>query len=482
MAGKPGTWTRTYHTLASVKTGVILLIILVIVSAAGTFILQRPQTDPDVMQRAYSPQALYWLDKAGLTDVFHAWWFVLLMALLASSIILVSVDRFPKAWRLLTRPYRRPEPHFRAALPVQEKIPVRGASAAILAAEQVFRRHGLKPQRIVEKEEVSLFAERNRASVLAVYVVHASLLLILAGGIVDAFLGYRGYIQLTPGQQTDRLELHAGATRALPFTLRCDGTGQENYPDGTPKRWWSKLVVLEKGREVQRKEIAVNDPLVSHGIRFYQSGYGMTGEVESVLLNAIPSGKPGETTQISLRPNQPVTLDPDTTVVLARFIPDFVVRDNEIYARSNDPNNPAIQLLVTSKASGKTVKVWLFPAMGAAPHAQGSPYDFRFADLQMAAFTGLQVSYEPGQWLVWTGCLLMALGLGMAFYLVHQRFWAQVIEDASGHQFLWVGTAADKNREHLAGRFRELTEEIRKQLAPAAAEGAARESKTLVTV
>ena len=38
-------------------------------------------TEADDMQRAYSPQALRLLDATGLTDVFHAWWFLGLMAL-----------------------------------------------------------------------------------------------------------------------------------------------------------------------------------------------------------------------------------------------------------------------------------------------------------------------------------------------------------------------------------------------------------------
>ena len=44
----------------------------------------------DEMQRAYSPQMLRFLDAVGLTDVFHAWWFVTLMLLVSVSIILAS--------------------------------------------------------------------------------------------------------------------------------------------------------------------------------------------------------------------------------------------------------------------------------------------------------------------------------------------------------------------------------------------------------
>ena len=143
MAVKTSFGNRVFRTLASVKTGIILLIVLGVVAAAGTLILQRPMTDADQMSRAYSPQTLRWLDATGLTDIYHTWWFVLLMAMLGNSIIFASIDRFPKAWRLVAHPYRRPEPHFRAVLPTQRTLPVDNPERAAAAAETVFRKSGL---------------------------------------------------------------------------------------------------------------------------------------------------------------------------------------------------------------------------------------------------------------------------------------------------------------------------------------------------
>jgi len=458
MPAKPNIGNRLFRSLASVKTGIILLIILGVVAAAGTVILQRPMTEADQMTRAYSPVTLRWLDKTGMTDVYHSWWFALLMASLGVSIIFASIDRFPKAWRMIARPYRHPEPHFRAVLPTQRTLAINDAPTGIAAAERAFAKAGLKPQRINHEFQASLYAEKNRWSVLAVYVVHASLLLILVGGIVDAFFGYKGYLMLTPGQSTSKLEQSNGITRPLPFTLRCDGTGQENYPNGTPRKWWSKLAVIEDGRETLRKEIVVNDPLVTHGIRFYQSGYGQTGDVESLLLNAIGNG---ETRQITLRPYQGAQLDANTSVAMAEFIPDFVMRDNQIYTRSKDPVNPAIRLVITNQEKQAKSEIWLFPAL--RQQSGESTYRFEFGDMQMASYTGLQVSHEPGQWLVWTGCLLMALGLVMAFYLVHQRFWA-VVFDTNHGPALWIGASADKNREHYQENFNKLVDEVRSEL------------------
>jgi len=455
---------RMWQTLSAVRTGIILLILVVICSAAGTFILQRPTTDPDQMQRAYSPQTLVWLDRVGLTDVFHAWWFVLLMSLLCLTIVAASIQRFPGVWRFFARPYRRPDSHFRAVLPVQKQIAVLDAEQALAATHRVFQRQGLRPQHIVEDNQVSLFAERNRFSLLAVYIVHTSLLLIFLGGIVDAMWGYRGFLALTNGQQASQIQLQNGTTRALPFTIRCDGAGQENYADGTPKRWWSNLAVLNGGRETQRKQIVVNDPLVYGGVRFYQASYGSNGELDKVMLTATPAKGTGAAQELSLGLDESAQLDAQTSVRLVRFIPDFVVRDNQIYTRSNQPDNPAMQLEVTTKTAKAPALVWIFPQFPDVAHDNKSPYNFKFRDLRMGYFTGLQVSHEPGQWLVWAGCIVMALGLATAFYLVHMRFWAMVVRDERGRPALWIGGSANKNRAVFEQRFRRLVEELQTEL------------------
>ena len=455
---------RLWQTLSSVKTGIILLILVVIVAAAGTVILQRPMTEPDQLQRAYSPQGLRWFDALGLTDVYHAWWFLLLLAAVSVTIVCASIQRFPNAWRYFARPYKIPEEHFRKALPLQQQIPIADWPSGLAAAERVFRRHGLKPERMVGHDPITLYAERNRLSELAVYIVHASLLLIFAGGIVDGLYGYRGFVSLVRGDQKNKVALPDGSQRPLPFAVRCDAAGQENYPDGTPKRWWSKLTVIENGSETRRQVIEVNDPLVYRGVRFYQSSYGPTGEMDQVVLEARPVNGPGAPQEISLGIDESKQLDADTSVRVAQFIPDFVVRDGQVYTRSREVVNPALHLIVESKRTGQAIHLWMPPMEGLAENAQ-SPYHFEARDLKMGYFTGLQVSHEPGQWAVWAGCLLMGLGLFLAFYLVHARYWAVPVVAARGQLTLWIGAAANKNREVFAGRFRNLVKEIETEVA-----------------
>jgi cytochrome c biogenesis protein len=468
---------KTWQTGASIKTGVVLLILVVILAAVGTVVLQRPMTEPDDMQRAYSPQALRLLDGMGLTDVFHAWWFIGLMLLVSCSIIAASIDRFPNAWRYYARPYKYPESGFRRALHPQKSVAIQDEEAGLVAAERALHSLGLKPERVVREDHFGIFAERHRISEMAVYIVHASLLLIFFGWIVDGVYGWRGTLNLNEGQTSNVVELRDGTTRALPFAIRCDSAGQENYKDGTPKKWWSKLAVVEGANEVKAKEIVVNDPLIYQGVRFYQSSYGPNGKVDKLLLAATPNPafSAGSKTsaaisrgakEFGLTVGETADLDADTKVRFAEFIADYAVRDGQVYKRSNDMGNPAAHLIVTSRASGKSFDVW-FPALDEVADNSKSPYVLEPKDLKMGHFTGLQVSHEPGQWGVWAGVVLLGVGLAFVFYVIHVRFWAVPVRDErTGQLSLWIGGSANRNRDAFEQKFNELIAAVEKEIKP----------------
>lgn len=454
---------RIHKTLASLRTGVVLLILAGLASALGTFILQRPATDPEKLARSYSATTLQWLDRFGLTDVFHAWWFLTLLGLVSLSIILVSIDRFPNAWRFFARPYRKTDSHFRAVLPNKIELPINNTEDGLNAAERALKKSGWPVERIADRNEPSLYSERHRFSVMAVYIVHASLLLIFAGGIIDGVFGYSGFMALEKGQTSNIIELRTGGNRQIPFAVRCNGAGQENYADGSPKRWWSKLAVVQNGQEIAAKEIVVNDPLVHRGLRFYQSSFGTTGKLEALKVAATPeSGGSGR--DLTMTMNTPVQLDRDTTVTLAEYIPDFFIRDNQVFKRSDDPVNPAFRLQVNNASTGEDVKLWMFPAYNGAAQGPPTTYKFDFRDVDMGYYTGLEVSHEPGQWLVWGGVLLMGFGLFVAFYLVHMRVWIAAVTNPQGNLVLWVGGQANKNRDRFEEKFNDLVGDIRTEL------------------
>ena len=152
---------QVWQTAAAIKTGVVLLILVVILSAAGTIVLQRPVTEPDEMQNAYSPQALRILDAVGLTDVFHSWWFLGLMLLVSLCIVAASIDRFPNSWRYFSRPYKYPDESFRRALHPQKSLAIADEESGLVAAERALHSLGYKPERVVREDHFGIFAERT---------------------------------------------------------------------------------------------------------------------------------------------------------------------------------------------------------------------------------------------------------------------------------------------------------------------------------
>lgn len=460
---------KSWRTVASIQTGVVLLILVVILAAAGTIVLQRPATEADEITNAYSPRALQVLDALGLTDVFHAWWFLGLLLLVSLCIVAASIDRFPNSWRYFSRPYKYPDEGFRRVLQPQKSQSITDEESGLVAAERALYSLGFNPERVVREDHFGIFAERHRVSELAVYIVHASLLLIFFGTIVDGIWGWRGYLSLNEGQASNVVEIRDGSKRALPFAIRCDTAGQENYQDGTPKKWWSKLAVVENGRDVKTKEIVVNDPLLYSGVRFYQSSYGPNGKVNELALTTIPndgSGQgPGRVQKIGLALNDTATLDADTTVRFVEFIPDYAVRDGQVYKKSNDLENPAVHLVVTAKKAAQNFDVWFPPMEGVSDNSK-APYLFQATDLKMGHYTGLQVSHEPGQWAVWSGVVLIGIGLIFVFYVVHMRFWVVPVRDRNtGKRTLWMGGTANRNRDAFEQRFRELAALVERELA-----------------
>jgi cytochrome c biogenesis protein len=429
-------------------------------------ILQRPVVREGQIEQIYAPQTVRILNALGLFDVFHAWWFILLLGLLGANITLASLERFPQAWRFFARPRMTADEWFVRQLPFQKEILLgfHSPAEALSIASQKLSALGY-PAKPKVLERGSLYVEKRRVARLAPYVVHTSLLIIFGGAIIDGLWGFKGFVSLTPGARTQAVEpmTAPGAPHRLGFTVRCDSVGMEKYPDGSPKQYWSQLAVEENGREVVRKTIFVNDPLTYKGVRFFQANYGSAGTPHKLVFEASwadTGGTKHPPQTFTLRPGGPARLDDQGTAVeLADFIPDFVLEGNQITSRSDEPRNPAILLAVTSPG-GKQAKVWIFPKAPEMAPPNESGINFQLRDLEMEYMTGLQVAHEPGQNLIWGGCLLLTAGLMMALYMSHVRIWGVVGRDRRGRPALLLGGQPSKYRESFERRFNEMAGEL----------------------
>ena len=75
---------KVWKFFSSVKLAVVLLIILAIVSVIGTLIQQNEPPEKYLLE--YSQSTVQLFEMLGFFDLYHTWWFVLLLFLLTANL------------------------------------------------------------------------------------------------------------------------------------------------------------------------------------------------------------------------------------------------------------------------------------------------------------------------------------------------------------------------------------------------------------
>jgi cytochrome c biogenesis protein len=104
-------------------------------------------------------------------------------------------------------------------------------------------------------------------------------------------------------------------------------------------------------------------------------------------------------------------------------------------------------------------EAWVLPRSADTNAPNETGVQFKFVNVDMVSATGLQVAYQPGQWMIWLGALLLVTGLIMALYLSHIRIWGVVGTDSKGKPALLLGGQPSKYRENFERTFQKLADE-----------------------
>src|SRR6476619_2828571 len=95
---------RILDFLSSVRFGVVQLCILVVLAMAGMLILQQNVEGFDAYYVSLTPAEKLVFGYLGLFDIYHSWYFNLMLLALSLNIVLASIDRFPSAWSYIAKP------------------------------------------------------------------------------------------------------------------------------------------------------------------------------------------------------------------------------------------------------------------------------------------------------------------------------------------------------------------------------------------
>ena len=430
--------TKIWGFLSSLKLLVFLLLILAVLSIAGTIIQQdRPLQE---YYRYFKPLTVAIFNKLGLFDMYHSWWFVSCLVLLAINLIACTITRYKgimagvrKRELVLDEKLKRSLPFIETVtydLPLEK---VQDAALAIVGKKFT----GKYKETVNEEGGRHFFFEKARYSRLSFFLTHLSILLIFLGAIIGSFFGYKSYVNLLEGDTFYQLQTRSGKLKTLNFQVKCNAFDVEFYNTGDPKDYRSDLSVIKGGREVVRKTIRVNDPLTFEGVTFFQSSYGALPEkatIEAVNMDG------------SLRGDATAFFGKRTAV---RGVPDIIepadYQEHFILPSGMDAG-PALGINVYPQ-KGTPRGLWLLEKYPQYDKMRGEDYYFRIKKMEIREYTGLQVNKDPGEILVWTGAVILILGVMIAFFISHRQLWVSLKTDGNGKSELTIAGTANRNRD-----------------------------------
>ncbi|GAB4212038.1 MAG: cytochrome c biogenesis protein [Synechococcales cyanobacterium] len=400
--------------LANLKLAIGLLLGIAATSALGT-VIEQDETLAFYQENYPEHPALFgflsWkvIALLGLDHVYRTAWFLAILILFGASL---AACTWTRQWPLLKVArrwyyYQKPESFNRLALSVL--IP----QGSLRELEEQLRQRRYWIQR---RDDV-LYARQGLAGKIGPILVHASMLLILAGAILGSLSGFKGQAMLPEGSTGGITHLQtAGDFSHLPdWQIQVHRFWIDYDAQGRVRQFYSDLGIEDHGEEVKRQVISVNHPLSYRGVTLYQADWTISAlqvrinQSPPLRLPVVPIRQNGQNLWGTFIPTRP-DLEDGVMVLL----PDLQ-GTGILYSTQGQ----WLTSLHTGDSwvtpDGKTI--WLDQVIGS---------------------TGLQMKRDPGIPWVYLGFGLLMVGVIMS-YVSHNQWWA-----LSRPEGLYVGGKANR--------------------------------------
>jgi cytochrome c biogenesis protein len=308
-----------------------------------------------------------------------------------------------------------------------------------------------KPIREQTDDSIVLYAEKGRWTRIGVYVVHASILLLLIGALIGAMFGFKADLRIDEGNTADTVFTQKGSPVKLGFSIRCNDFEVKFYDTGAPEEFRSNLTILENGTESFTKDIRVNHPLRYKGINIFQASYGQAAPSSAVFdivrlsdnMVSTHDLKIGETIQLP---------DDQGQFRLEGFIPHYDFRGQDLgaaFVGTIFPND------------SKPFQIGLPLRYSKFDRMRKGTFAFTIKETVESYFTGLQVTKDPGIWYVYSGFVLMIIGCWVTFFMSHQSYMIEIQSSGDQESMVCISGTTNRNNQGMKLKIKKLIRQLK---------------------
>ena len=487
-----------WRTLRSMRTALVLLLMLAAASVAGSLIPQEPNTPLRVAQfQAAHPLAGKVYDAFGFFNVFGSWWFTLVTVLLFTSLLACLLPRTRATVRAIRqKPVQAREiDTFRH---YAERPVAADPEAAIASSRSALRRRLFRVARA--DGSPSIAADKGALREAGSLLFHWAFILVLVGVIVGKGTGYSGRAVVIEGQTwVDAGPNYDGEVRTgRYFTRDFSGIGihLDSFADtyrqsGVPMDFVSRVELLDPtGRPIRSQDIRVNHPAKVGDLRIFQFGFGWAPVVDVRLGGRVIASGPVAFVQPTAPAGVPQLAIPwEGIVKLPSLDPQAAVQlelwpDSRAFVAQRATGQPVAMTqafepfmrFTVYRGSLASPSAASFDTSGMRVQARGIVGAGQRVDLdtgrtatgasrltvsfpQLRKYSVFQVTRDSGVPVVLAAAILILLGLLAALYTSRRKVWVRA-ERQGRETVLKVGGFALQRRSQFEEEFAKLVDAL----------------------
>ena len=268
---------KIFRLLADLRFAIFILLLISFCSIAGTIIEQDQSIETYKMNYPLTNPVFGFLTwdrilQFGLDHVYKTWWFFSLILLFGISLISCTFLQQLPSLKIARRCqfFRTTGQFYRLKF-------------STILNNFSFNKILLR----IKNNKYSIFQQKNiiycykgLIGRIAPIIVHFSMILVLLGTIVGSLFGFKAQ-EIVPKTETFHIQniLNNGQLTVVPKTsARINDFWITYTKNKTISQFYSDVSILDnQGNETDRKTIAVNYPLISNSVYYYQTDWNLIG-------------------------------------------------------------------------------------------------------------------------------------------------------------------------------------------------------------